>query len=111
WSRQPPDAADKVVAAAPVGRGGQTKVLEHGELEEQVRPLERAPHAAPREHVRRQSLNLLAVEDDAAGRGLELARDHVEERGLPRSVGADDGAPLMCRHRQRYARERGERAE
>ncbi len=47
--------------------------------------------------MRGQSIDALALEQDAASSGPEEARDQVEEGGLASAVGADeagDGAPL-----------------
>ncbi len=105
------DAADQVVAPVSARRGGQPQVLQHREPREEVGALEGAPHPAAGQRVRRQPRDGRAVEEDGARRRRQLTRDDVEERGLPRPIGPDDGAPLAGRHRQGHAVERGQGAE
>src|SRR5262249_14246516 len=52
-----------------------------------------------------------AVEDQRAGRGGQESGDHVEERGLARAVGTDQGEDRMPRDRERDLVERAEPAE
>src|SRR5206468_7985038 len=84
---------------------------QHGEAGKEVRTLERARDTAPRHRVRGQPRDGPAVEDDAPSAGRELAGDHVEEGGLARPVGADDGAALARLEGERHAGQRGERTE
>ena len=56
-----------------------------------------APEAAARDRVRRPAGDVLAVEADAAGAGLQLARQEVDERGLAGAVRADDAVHLVGR--------------
>src|SRR5215203_1044406 len=78
-------------------------VLERRELRKQVRQLERAAEPLSRAQRRRQAGHVLAVDEDLAGGGAQLARDEVEVGRLAGPVGADDRRerPLMERARDR----------
>ena len=105
------DAPQQVPRPGRAGRRGQPQVLPHRELREQVVALERAGDAAPGHRVRAQALDRRALEPDAAAGRRELSGDDVEERGLARAVGADDGAALARRHLERHVIERAQRSE
>src|SRR5262249_13918116 len=69
-------------------------VLERGELAEEPTVLERPPHALRRHQVGRESIDPLVAEPDGAGGERGVSGDRVEERGLARAVGPDDGPDL-----------------
>src|SRR5206468_3231891 len=56
--------------------------------------LEGAPETEPRPRLGAEAGDVLPVEDDAARVGSDEPRDEVEQRGLPRSVRADDAQDL-----------------
>src|SRR5207244_9953992 len=66
-------------------------VVEHRQRAEERGDLEGAAQAAS--HARRlvDLGNVLAAEDDAARRRRDRAREHVDERGLARTVRPDEG--------------------
>ena len=88
-------------AAHPADR--EEEVVADGEVAEQQRGLVGAPQAPADALVGRQVGDVLAEEEDAAGRGRKVPGDRVEERGLAGAVGAEDGAALARGHRERDA--------
>src|SRR6266850_1409847 len=65
------------------------QVLIHRQCVEQLRDLKRTADAEPRDLARRQRRDVAASEGDAAGTGLQVTGDHVDERGLARAVATD----------------------
>src|SRR5215831_1593744 len=100
---QPLHGGEKVPAAPAMREKGGLDVLVHGELGEDVRALEGAAHAQAAEIVRRDARDLAIVEAHAARVGTQMPRDQVEERGLARAVGADDGADRAAGHAEAHA--------
>jgi hypothetical protein len=89
---------------APVGADdGEREVLRERQLGEHVGDLEGAPHAERGAPVLGIVRDVAAEEPHAAARGLERARDAVEQRRLARAVGADEHAPLARGDRERHA--------
>src|SRR5262245_2081676 len=72
-------------------------VLDHGHLAERLELLKGAPDSAPADLVGPEPVDGDAVEEDLPGVGRDKAREHVEERGLARAVGADDADELARR--------------
>ena len=75
----------------------QRDIVVGGEIGEDAGDLERVGDAAPDPLVRRHVGDVAAVEDDAAGGGLDAAADQADEGRLAGAVGSDDGADL-ARH-------------
>src|SRR3954462_2753464 len=65
-------------------------VVEHRQLAEKRGDLEGATEAKADAGRLIRFRNLLAAEEDAAGRGSDAAGEHVDERGLARAVRADE---------------------
>ena len=72
-------------------------VLERRHVLEETDVLERAPHAARGDRVRRLAGDVLAEERDLPGRRLVDAGEHVEERRLAGAVRADQRDHLAAR--------------
>src|SRR5262249_11297630 len=99
------------VIAVMLGLRGDPHVLEHAQATEHVRDLKRAADADVGEPISRRAGDVLAaIEDPAAGR-LDLAREHVEQRGLARAVRADDRLELAASYRERDLLDRSEMSE
>ena len=90
---------------------GEQHVVDHGELGKQRGDLERAPQAQTSPAERREPCDVVVEERDAAGRRPDEAGDGVEERRLPRPVGAEDHEPLTLCRRQAHTAERLQAAE
>ena len=86
-----------------LNRRGDDQVVAHAHLAEHLQGLERAPDAAPVQLERRQPGDVLAVELDAAGVRLDLAKHAVEHRRLARAVGPDHAEDLARHHLERHA--------
>jgi hypothetical protein len=95
---QPAHGSEEIPAAPPVGEVGGLDVLEHRELREDIGALEGAAHAEPTEIVGGDARHLALVEAHAARVGAEVAGDEIEQRGLARAVGTDDGADRSTGH-------------
>ncbi len=102
---------EQVPAAPAVADEGGLDVLVHGEAREDVGALERPAHAEPAEVVGRDPGDVALLEDHAPAVGLEVPGDQVEQRGLARAVGADDGADRALGHREGHAPHRLEAVE
>jgi hypothetical protein len=74
--------------------GGQEAILEDRETREQVCDLVGSPESEGRPAVRREPRDVVPEERDPPPGRRQLAADEAEQRGLPRSVGPDDGAAL-----------------
>ena len=89
---------------------GEVDVLEHGQLVEHRRLLERAADAGAHDRVLLAADELLAVELDRAARRAHEVRDRVDQRRLAGAVGPDDEAHLvLVRASGRGRRSRGSR--
>jgi hypothetical protein len=90
---------------------GQEEVVPHREFAEQQRGLVGAPQPLADALVGRQRGDVLAEEFDPPGGGREVPGDRIEQRGLARAVGAEDGVFLTGRHRQADVVDRAQRPE
>src|SRR6185437_13760894 len=79
-------------------RRRRAHAFEHGERRENLRYLERARNAEPRDLAGWAAGYLLALEPDRAFARAQVPGDHVDERGFARAVGADDAHGLVRRH-------------
>src|SRR5438045_4170806 len=79
---------------------GEAHVLLRGEVEEQAVFLERARQSKSEHPLGRKTRHLAVSERDAARRGGQLAGNNVEERGLARSIGTDNGSSFARVHRE-----------
>ena len=93
---------------------GEVQVVVDGQAAEQARRLERAREPQAGALARGQRGHVAAEQLDRAGRRRELARDQVEQRGLPGPVRPEDRAPLAgpdvevdARRRRRRRRSAG----
>src|SRR5690606_14144941 len=80
-------------------------------LLEQRQVLERTGDAETSDVGRLTAEQGLAIELDAAGRGLVNPVQHVEHRGLARPVGPDDGEELTLFDLEREVLDRGDTTE
>ena len=92
--RRPPIERVPEQAAAHLQHPPGHDVVEHAHALEQRQVLEGAGDAQGRGLVRAHAAALLALEGDEARLRMVEAVDDVEDRGLARAVGADDGADL-----------------
>jgi hypothetical protein len=83
---QPGDAA----ALALEDPGPELEILLDGELGKDVRALGDVPDAPPLDGMRRQAVDLLAVEQDPAAMGMEKPEDGPQQGRFPGAVGPDD---------------------
>jgi hypothetical protein len=86
-------------------------VVDHGHRRERLRDLEGAHHPSPGDLVGVLTENLLPVEAHRAAVSSVEARQHVEERGLAGTVGADQGRDPTRLDRQGRAIDRANPAE
>src|SRR5207253_3070266 len=86
-------------------------VLEHGHGREQMDRLEGPGDAEPGDVVRLEAEDVMSVERDVSGVGVVEPGDHVEERGLPRSVRTDDADDLALLDVQVQLGQGGQAAE
>ncbi len=84
---------DRLQHALPVGHR-DFEVLEDGQIFIHRRRLELAPHPSAYDLVLGELGQVFPLEPHLAGRRAGLAADHVQQRGLPRPVGADDHSQL-----------------
>src|SRR5262252_3978701 len=75
-------------------------VLEDGHAAPQLRELKGARDAHPGVDVRRTAAHLLAAHQHAAGIRVEVAGQHVDQRGLARAVWADEPDEIALGHRE-----------
>ena len=112
--RWAPSSRARRVASTPLlGRASDSSRFSRTrQVREDGRRLELAPDPEAGDLVLPQpdQLGVLA-EDHAARRRLHLARDHVEQRGLARSVGPDHHAQLLVVHEEVQLVERLEAVE
>src|SRR5207253_4485944 len=76
------------------GLEARPDVVLHGELAEHRRLLGQVADTHPRPTVHRRRREVPSVERDVAAVGPYQAGDHVERRGLPRPVGAEQADDL-----------------
>ena len=86
-------------------------VLHHRQCREQREVLERPRDPDPRDAMRGQAEQVVAVELDRAARGLVQATHTVEQRRLARTVRSDERADLTVFDREGKIRERDDAAE
>src|SRR5262249_16522364 len=82
------------LAAARLHR--EAEIFDHAEVLEQVVALECARDAQPAYPVRRPARDVSVLDEDAAGAGLELPADLVDQPGLAGAGRADDDVTLAC---------------
>ena len=70
--------------------GGDQQILEHGDVLERTRNLERAADAGDAAGAWRRRRDIAAVKVDRAAVRREQAGDQIEQRGLAGAVGPDD---------------------
>src|SRR6185437_178304 len=81
-------------------RGAHLEILEHGHAREDAASFGLVRDAAAHDEMRRQSGDVAALEDDAAGAGARLAADRHEQRRLAGAVGADEADDLTLIDRE-----------
>ncbi|MNT66702.1 hypothetical protein D3C72_2047850 [compost metagenome] len=81
----------------------QFDVVEHRHAPKQRNVLETAPQAQLCPAGRGNACDVLALEMDAAAGGAVKARDGIEQRGLARAIGADDGGDRAWLHAKAHA--------
>src|SRR5436853_453757 len=86
-------------------------VLEHGELAELTRNLERSYETVLRELVRPQSRDIPAFKRDRALIGAHKSGDDIEERRFTRAVRTDDAGDAAGTNLQLAAVQRAKAAE
>ena len=91
--------------------GRHPHVVEHAQLAEQPDVLEGPRQPGPRDRVRLQPVDALAVQRHRAGVGPVHAGQQVERRGLAGAVGPDQPVQPARRHLQRQLGHRLEAAE
>src|SRR5262249_42591852 len=82
------------LAAARLHR--EAEIFDHTEVLEQVVALECARDAQPAHPVRRPAGDVGVLDEDAAGAGLELSADLVDQASLAGAVRADDDVAPAC---------------
>ena len=87
-----------LLAVGPGQEGAELEVLADGQGSEEPPPLGDQGDAARRDGVRRQPVDPLAVEPDGAGVDGQQPGDGLEQRRLPRAVGADERDELARPH-------------
>src|SRR6266850_1011199 len=100
------ERGEKAGAAAEPRDDGGLEGLEHGELREDLDELEAPRHAEAREGDGADPGDVSALEAHGAPARWQHARQHVDERGLARAVGTDDGDELTLADRQAHAVQR-----
>ena len=81
------------------------------EVLEGMRYLERSPDAGNAAGAWRRMGDVIAVEVNGAGVGLQHSGDEIEQRRFPGAVRSDDAERFAARHFERYAVDRFERTE
>ncbi len=82
--------------------GTHGDVLQHAQPLERLHELEGASDAGVAGAIGPQAGDHLAVQADGAGVGREDAGDHVEDRGLARAVGSDQGVDGASRNAETH---------
>src|SRR6185369_11302967 len=108
--RPPPHGVEQE-AAAHLENAPRHDVVEHAHAAEQGDVLERAGDPERGDVGRPQVRAVAAVEPDVSLVGMVEAADAVEQRGLARAVGPDDGGDLTARDREADTVEGQERTE
>jgi hypothetical protein len=75
-------------------RAGKQHVVDHRQVREQLRNLKRAGNSACRTLVGPQRGDIGAEQLNTPPGRLQLPADHVEQRGLPRTVRSDERTSL-----------------
>jgi hypothetical protein len=94
-----------------VGLDGEEGILQHGQIREQVGDLKGAGEALGRAAMGGGAGHVSAEERDPARADRQRARDEIEQRGLPRAVGADERAALSRLHLEANAIHSAQTAE
>ncbi len=102
---------DPLQPLAAVVRRSDQHVLEHRQLRERPRRLERADEPGACDPVRRAALDRLPEEADRAPLGAEEARDDVEQGRLAGPVRADQRRDRACGDVERRCVDRAQAAE
>ena len=105
------DQVGQHTAAAAVPLGRDEQVVLDGEPPEDLDPLEGAPQAGASPPLRTGAGEVVAVHLDPTFVGDPHTGDHVEERRLPGTVGADQPADLTGRDPEGHAVEGGDAPE
>ncbi len=87
------------------------KVLPHGHVGEDVGYLKRARQSTAVDLIGCQTRHDLIAKQDLALGWHHVAADEVEQRGLSRAVGADDGVPFSRRDLEVDVADHGRQAE
>src|SRR2546425_8768769 len=106
----PPDRVEQEVPAH-LQQPARHEVVEHAHALEERDVLEGARHPELGHVGRRQPRAVAALEEDAALVGMVEAADDVEQRGLARAVGPDDGEDLPALDVQAHAAQREQSAK
>ena len=83
------------------GRLPDQDVLQNGEVRNEPDVLEAPRHPAAHPQAGRHAGQVLPVDVDPSGRDRVDAADQVEDGGLARAVGSDEGGALAARHVER----------
>jgi hypothetical protein len=87
------------------------EILEHCHVAEQLAVLEGPRQAEPGHRVRPAAGHVASLEHDAAAAGAVDPADAVEDAGLARAVGPDQGQQLTGADRERHTVEHAQPAE
>ncbi len=96
---------------APVQQRAHDHVVLDRQAGKRAHQLEGAADATPAHRVRREPIDALVPERDGALIGGEHPGDDVEQRGLARAVGADDGEDRALGHAEAHPVDREQAAE
>ena len=100
--------AEQRGAPAEPGDDGGQQGLEHGEIREDLHELEAPGEAEPGQGHRPDAGRVAPLEPDRPRGRPQNPGEHVDERGLTRTVGADDRDELAGAHREAHPVERDE---
>ena len=105
--KQVEDAAEITVhlmpaAAANLHVGAKLQILAHGHGREHLAALGHQSAAQGRDGLGRVAADILLVEKDLAGLAAQKPRNGLEQCGLARAIGADDGHDLTGRNVDRH---------
>ena len=104
-----PEAArrlEPVRGDPPLALHGEPDVFKHAQIQKQIVALKRIAEAEPSPRVNGQPGDIPAIEIHAARGRREFTGNQLEECGLARAVGADDGPPLAGLDLQRHVHQR-----
>ncbi len=91
------DRREEVERIAEAHLQGEPQILDHAQILEQVVALERARHAHAADPVGEKPVMSRSFNKDAAGAGLELAADLIDQAGLAGAIRPDDDVALARR--------------